>query len=359
MPRSHRTRIAKNIYEDAIGLAVLATAAGRTREKRFPAGTPFRTLTRWQEDTRAELRRDAATRKAALPAGSLLESIAHYLGPFTGSVRRDRANLLHHWALALGAPATAKGLTLQALQAAVLTWKAAGVKASTINHRRRALIALLDALAPGAPNLGRFLPREHAPAGQIRALPMPVAEAIVDALPDIGRPVKGHRRDTLDKSKTKARLRVMLWTGLPQATLMRVTPEDVDLERRRLLVRPRRKGQGAAAVELPLLPEAVAALRTFLYLGAWGRFSTKSMAQSFLRAATRARQDHPEIPARCYPYLLRHTFLSYVLEMTGDESAVGVLAQHADKRSTARYVQRGAAIRAEQAITEIGRRRAK
>lgn len=63
---------------------------------------------------------------------------------------------------------------------------------------------------------------------------------------------------------------------------------------------------------------------------------------------------HPEIPPDLRPYDLRHTFLSYILEHTGDLVVVGALAQHADARSTRRYTQRAASIRAFDAITKLG-----
>jgi integrase len=180
-------------------------------------------------------------------------------------------------------------------------------------------------------------------------------------MPDIGRPRKGEARDKFDRSKTKARLRVMLWTGLPQASLMRVTPMDVDLDRAVVYVRPRKKGRGAAATTMRLTPDGVEAFRELLRATAWGRFSTKSMAQSFHRAIARLLEQEPglPIPRNWRPYDLRHTWLSYVLEVTGDERAVMQLAQHKDRRTTDRYVKRAQEIRTQLAIDRIADARRK
>ena len=49
---------------------------------------------------------------------------------------------------------------------------------------------------------------------------------ILDAMPDVGQGVAGQARD--DASKTKARLAVIAYTGLPRSLLKRLRPEDVD-----------------------------------------------------------------------------------------------------------------------------------
>lgn len=361
MPRSGtRRRIGEDLYEDASGWSAIARAAGKRREKRFAPGTPKREIAKWLDDTRRELRKAAGRRDRLAPPGSLGEAVHRYLIPFPegSAAHRDTRNLLLHWVTAIGHDTPLTDITFAHLKSAVVVWRANGNASSTINHRRRALVALFDTFDPER-NPARQLPRESGGDTQIRALPIDLAERIIDAMPDIGRPVKGQRRHSLDKSKTKARLRVMLWTGLPQATLMRVRVDDVDLDRRRVHIRARRKGAGAAATDLPLTTEGVEAFRAFLRASAWGTFSTKSMAQSFHRAIDKLLKADPSlpIPRDWRPYDLRHTWLSYVLEVTGDSAAVSQLGQHADPRSTRRYVRRAELIRAELAIEAIRARR--
>lgn len=112
-------------------------------------------------------------------------------------------------------------------------------------------------------------------------------------------------------------------------------------------------------VKLQLLPEAVAAFKEWLFIGAWGKFSSGSIWKTFARAVKHARQAGVVLPDDLRPYDLRHTFLSWLLEMTGgDIMAVKEYAQHADMRSTLRYVQRGASARMVAAIETVTQNRA-
>lgn len=360
MPRGARQRIAIGVYRDAIGIAAYAHAAGKRREKRFPRDTPLKDIRAWQDDTRRTLRRDRAARASL--AGTLAGDVALYLGGLSGTARRDAANLLGHWVRVLG-PCQRDALTIHDLRAAVAGWTEAGLAASTINHRRRALIALWETL-DGADEtvLPRRLPRVTPPRGTIRAVDIDVIDRILRDMPDLGRLHKGDRRMSagarrVEYSKTKARLRVMLWTGLAQASLMRLRPEDVDLDAGTIYIRPRQKGRGVAGTTVRVLPEAVDALRAWLHAMAWGVFSTDSMAWSLWRAIRRARAADPSlpIPEGFRPYDLRHCFLSYVLERTGDLRAVQELAQHRDIRSTLRYTERAASPRVSAAIDAVTR----
>jgi integrase len=209
-------------------------------------------------------------------------------------------------------------------------------------------------------NLARKLPRLVEPPPQPRAIDIGLAAALIASLPDMGRRDKG-RSSYGTQSKTKARLRVMLWTGLPPATIARILPSDVDLDARTVFVRPRRKGAGAPGATLPLVPEAVAAFRQWLSSVAWGPFSGGSMWKTFQRGvrAYKAQRDAEGIPVTLpddlRPYDLRHTFLSWLLELTGDIVAVKEYAQHTDLRSTLRYAQRGATARVTAAIETVAR----
>jgi len=350
MPRTARERIAPNIYRDNLGIAAIATAHGQRKEKRFPAGTAIKTVLDWQATTRATFKQRKRDRRHAAPKGTLNAAVTDFIAPLTGRPKADARLLLGHWTAVMGTRAL-DAITTRDVRAQLDTWKAAGVAANTINHRRRALLALFD--AAGLDNPVKATKRQPQPAQPIRAISMTLAEAIVDALPDYGRFDKGAKRTDPNPSKTRARLRVMLWTGLPQSTLARIRPEHIDLDAKRVTVQPRRKGKGAAGLTLPLLPKAVEAFRELVRVGACGPFSTRSMAYSFRRAVNRARTTHPEIPPTLRAYDLRHTFLSYMVEMTGDLVAVAHLAQHTGLQSIMRYVGRGASARATAAIESV------
>lgn len=355
MPRGKRTRIAPGLYQDDLGFAGVAHAGGRRRERRFPAGTALKTMRAWQDDTRRELREAAADTAAALPAGTLAADVATALLQVPASQRAELRYLVGHWLAALGHRARAS-LTPADLRAVEATWTTAAP--SSVRHRRRALTTvwrLLD--GPDADCPVARLPRIRQRLPAIRAIDFALAEHVIAGLPDRGRPRKGEALTSRDRSKSRARLRVMLYTGLPPATLRRIRPQDVELERGVVVVPPRRKGAGAPAAVLPLLPQAIEAFRDWLRVGAWGAFSSHSLAKTFRRAVRRARLTRPEIPADLRVYDLRHSFLSMMLEATGDLAAVRELGQHASVQTTLRYTQRAASPRASAAIESVARQR--
>lgn len=358
MSRGASRRIDTNIFEDAKGIRAIARAAGRRREKRFPKSAALKTIKAWQDDTRRELRVISGTR--ARLSGTLAGDVLHYLDLLPSGRRRSTtAAILSHWVRALGTQRRTS-LTAAILQATMDAWQGDGHAGSTVKHRRRVLAQLWTALdGPMAYNAVRHTQRPREPQPEARAIPIDIADAILRAMPESTRRLRGYRVTPIDRSKTKARLRVMLWTGLPQATLMRVRVNDIDLERATLYVRPRRKGQGVPGMTIPLLPEAVEALRSFLRAFAWGQFSTDAMHASFTGAVARYRAAHPDVslPSDLRPYDLRHTFLTEVYLRTGDLEAVKQLGQHADLKTAERYIQGAVCVRAQMAVETVARAR--
>jgi integrase len=157
-------------------------------------------------------------------------------------------------------------------------------------------------------------------------------------------------------SQTRARLRLMAWTGWPHAIMMRLRPEDVDAKQRRVYVRRRRKGKGMKGRWLPLLPPAWTALEEFMRLECWGTFSQPSMRKSLLRAAEKLtahrRQLHPGAPPIVVtPYHLRHSFGTLVALIVKDERALEELLMTEKIR---RYTEAATSPRLSGAIATLG-----
>lgn len=169
--------------------------------------------------------------------------------------------------------------------------------------------------------------REPAPVP--RAVDYETIAAIIDAMPDRGRPVKGQTPSTI--SATKARVRCLAYSQITPKQLGQLTPDDLDLRAARLRLPARRKGAGADAVWVPLLPKAVQAFREFDRLKLYGPFSQRALAHSWGKAATKAGAPHVR------PYDLRHTYGTLVYRATGSRDAVQQLLQHADWTTSARY----------------------
>jgi integrase len=167
-------------------------------------------------------------------------------------------------------------------------------------------------------------------------------------------------------SKTRARLRVILWTGWPHAQLQRLKPAHLDLVHNRAFVTPRRKGKGRQGTWLPLLDGAVAALKDFVSWDCFtplhpktGKpvpFSPSAMHSSFERAvaklnARRARFGHPPLEIR--PYDLRHCFGTMVAERITDERALQELLMHSRAEQTRRYTEAATQKRVAAAVAMI------
>ena len=116
----------------------------RPKEKRFPAGTALRRMKRWQEDQRAELRRQDLR-----PArGTLAEDVEHYLPlvkPRLVSFK-DRQHDLRQWLARFG-HRRRHTLEPNELQTQLNEWRLSGLSAQTCNLRRTALSHLFNTLA--------------------------------------------------------------------------------------------------------------------------------------------------------------------------------------------------------------------
>lgn len=168
-------------------------------------------------------------------------------------------------------------------------------------------------------------------------------------------------------SQTRARLMVILTTGWPHAQLKRLKPEHLKLDQARAYVTPRRKGKGRKGVWLPLLPSAVKALREFEKWDCYSKpdatgkmksFSHNAMYVCFARAlgklnAHRVKLDLP--PLTIYPYMLRHTFGTWIAHRLTDERAIQELMMHSRPEQTRRYTEAATQGRLDRAMAELVR----
>lgn len=359
--RGARTRIAPNIYEDAIGRSAVARVGKLAKEKRFKAGTPERTINAWLEDERAKMRRQKA-RVIAL-RGTLAGDIGLYLAGLPDGRSKDNTRWdLGAWSASYLGQKRRNKITVSDLRSVVRDWLEADVAASTINHRRRALAQLYEALdGRGAENPVREVKRAKEVLGEPVAYPMDALTALIDGMdPTRGRNEKG--RSSFNRvNLSQARLRLLLWTGMPPAGVRLLNPRRVakDLERGELWYPPRGKGAGAAAVLLPLFPQGRRAVELWLKAGAWGPFSEGSIRKALQRAAAAYAKQEAEA-GRMSPvspditvYHLRHSHLTWLYETTGDPYLVQLYGQHADLETTKRYTRKGVPHRAREAVARI------
>ena len=198
----------------------------------------------------------------------------------------------------------------------------APLSASTVNHRLRALENFYTTMNG---RHGKNPVRDVAEADEverpIRAMPIDAVRAIIGTMRD---------------SKSKARLLVEVETGLPHASLMRVTAADFNANRKTLWVPGRRKGKGTPGRTLPLTTRAVAALKMMQREDAWGHFTKSGVRRAWLRACQVAKVKHPP---RVYD-ATRHAFGANTLRLTdGDMWATQRLMGHSTQKLTERYAR--------------------
>ncbi len=211
------------------------------------------------------------------------------------------------------------------IDAVLSRWLNADLAPSTVRNRRTALLHLwtkLDGKAAPNPVRGALMPSLPDPAA--RAIRYDQIEKILDAMPDVGQALPGKARE--DASKTKARLAVIAYTGLPHSLLKRLTHESVNWQARTFTVPRRHKGKGVKTRTLPLTDRGVQALERFADLECWGNFSNSSMLKSWHRACEAVNV----LPApRVYD--LRHSFTTEMYRQTGDPKATAAMLMHSEK----------------------------
>lgn len=199
------------------------------------------------------------------------------------------------------------------------------------------------------PNPVREVPEVEEPDPEPRAIPYALVRRILDALPERGHTaVKGGH--VPDRSKTKARLRLMAWTGVTYVEMAHLQRRDWDEVAGTLFVRSRRKGRGGGASRLiPLVKEARSAMTAYDAAGAWGTFQRSALYQSFRRAC-RTLAELPTMPAetrgillQLRPYDIRHSHATAVYAASGDAHAASKVLGHRSRKTIDRYIKAGVA----------------
>lgn len=206
------------------------------------------------------------------------------------------------------------------------------LSASQVCNRLRALENLYTVLdGRHQYNPVREVDEPKEPDSEPRGLPYAIVDAIIDSMPDRGRPMKDEKRGTVNL--TKLRLRVIAYTGLSHGELAGVATEDLHLDTTPpwCWIQGRNKGEGTKGTAQPLTTEGAAALRALSAAGGLGPFSPDSMRASFARSWKKLGLGDLR------PYDLRHSFASEVLERTGNLDVTQLLMRHKSRETTLRY----------------------
>jgi len=231
------------------------------REKRYPAETGLKTIKGWQDDTRVALRKIAP----AAERGTFAADAARYLKAVAAMpTLKEREKHIGLRVAEFGNRAR-YSITTADVDAVLNRWLLAKMSPSTVRNRRTALLHLWNRLdGTDAPNPVRRAMKPAIPEPEARAITYDQINAILKAMPDVGQGIAGKDRD--DASKTKARLAVIAFTGLPHALVKRLTPASVAWQVGVVTVPRRNKGKGAKSRPLKLTDAGLAALRHFAEL---------------------------------------------------------------------------------------------
>lgn len=318
-----------------------SVSQGRGRpliQRHFPHGTSPRDMQAWRADTKAGLR---LTRKQRASYGTFEGDAKRYLRAVTAlTTYEDRTREIGLWIDVFGTTPRDRitSADIREQRDAWLTEPRSRtdkrpVAPATVNKRLRALSNLWRVLDGRlAANPVRDVPEAPEPTPAARTASYEQIAKLLDALPH---------------SKTKARIRVLAYTGWPIGVLTKLTADDVDLTAGLARLPPRHKGTGAAGVVVPLVPQAVAALKDFARLKCWGKCSRHSLRTSFKRAAKKAGLPWLR------PYDLRHLYASALAAASQDERAVAAVLQHADLRTTRRYTLGSVPVRVTLAVEKL------
>lgn len=309
----------KGIRRTGSGWQVYTKKGGRFRSKHFPPGTSEADLKREYAKLDALATLNLEPAPATAEGDTLKADVERYLQAVAGmKTYVDRAYRIRQWRDALGPEMKRQDITPLMIRRILEQWRQDKLSPGSLNLRRTALMHFFTVTDPEAHNPVKRVPRYRETPPPLHLPTLAQAKKAIGKLPD---------------GKPRARLLVLLWTGWPPAQLMRVTEADVDLKHQTVRLRAREKGAGAPAVSLPLLPQAVVAMKHFHQLDAYGPFDTRNLIKRLHKACKKAKVK----PFRIYD--LRHLFLTTIATITKDDRLVAELAQHRDIRQTRRYTE--------------------
>ena len=209
-----RRRIARGVYRDRWGVSATVKVDGTQREKRFPIGTALQKIRDWQgEDARCSTRLCAA--RAARQLQGRCDSLSRRGAGDAQLPGRERD--IGFWIAEFGGEGRRDSITTKEMVSVLQRWEQKGCAASTMNHRRGALMHLWSRSTGGT----RTIP-SHAPLDTRKPRPEPRGPVVgrrgsdSRCHVDVGQPVAGQVRD--DASKTKARLASWRLRASPEAT---------------------------------------------------------------------------------------------------------------------------------------------
>ena len=318
----------------------------RLYAKRFPSTATLTEMQDWRAAKRTDVLREALQRAETEPEPepeTFAADVVTYLKTVTSmTTYTERQQHMALWSRLFG-DRTRDSIKAPEIRAVLEGWRASGwtqtlratgvsrvrpLSESTCNKRRTALMHFFTVMnGKSGSNPARDVPKYREPEPEPRGYPYQVITAILDRM----RP-----------TKTRARLKVITWTGLSPRSLQRVKPEDVDAANHRLFRRRRQKGHGTRGQSIPILPQAVKAFAELAEHAGFGVFDAHALGRRWRHAVAlftaHMREQDPAFTLPSFTVKdLRHSFGTRAYEVTGDLRAVAELLDHSTLDLTKRY----------------------
>ena len=272
----------------------------------------------------------------AVPLGSLGRDCVRWLR--TKKHTPDYPNkrtYIARWLKLLGAHTPRATITAADVETALAAMRQE-IGPTTIRHHRTALIQVW-AFCDGK--------RAYNPAAE--------TTRPADAEPEVRAPKLAHvlkAIHAIPSRKTRARLMLILTTGLPHKQIMQLVETDWDRRAKRLRVTRRRKGKGARGRILPLSTAGMKAMQEFADAQAWGPFSPSTVYRYVKEACVKVKVP----PFR--PYDLRHIHGALLYRETGDLTTTARLLGHAGTKTAERYTMDAWAAVDAVAVAKVGQK---
>jgi hypothetical protein len=345
-------RVAPNIYRTPHGWRVYVKRDGVLKPRRFKPDVTLEQLQRYvatfKEETdriREERRTVDAERKGTFAADG-----ARYLALKVVKAMpsySDRKFQIERWSKVFGSRPRST-ITARDIDEQLHAFVDDGLSGSTVNKLRTALMSLwtrLDGRAAANPvrETTVFEEAEQEPRGQ----PYKLLTRILDAIPDRARPVKGVKG--VRPSPSRARIEIILWTGMTPGQVGDLDPaKHFSIRERWYTSPPRRKGKRPRfprpLVRKPMTKDAQAAFRKFVAIKAYGPFDRRGLRHVWLRAVARVekqmqaeRKDPKFKLPRIRLYDIRHSFGTEFFKRTKNLGLVGEMLDHSNPRTSRRY----------------------
>jgi integrase len=327
--RGSRTRVFRNVYQDATGYAIIIRHRGKATEYRYPSDYDRDKLKK--EQARLERERD---KRKSTSKGSIAADVERYLKQVTlqhmATVRAE-AMAWHD----LYPKKKRYQLTREDVLLARKRWHDAGLSPKSINHRVNRLRRVFKVLDGD----DAWTPCDRIP--KLTVTRTPIVRTDVELVNRVlANLLTSEQNGRLTHARWRARLMVVASCGRRPSEVGRTEPTDVDLINRIWI--PRDGKGGFTEGGLYLNDDQLAAWQLMVDAEAFGTFDVSEFVDILKHHGwptrehpTRKRQNgSPAIYAHPRPYNLRHTHAMTLSESGHDLADISPMLGHRDIETT-------------------------